>query len=328
MAMADRTVDGKNEHMIVSAFSSALLLAGTPLDPGGMQSGAPVPTVAPGAADPAVPELATPAPADAQPPLSAESAAPSSSTETAAPAPPTAADQSEIVVTAKPRAAAGDPLEDVNAKSFEVVQAADAALVRPVALAYQRNVPNPVRSGVRNFLGNLREPVVFINYMLQLKPGKAMETVGRFAINSTIGAAGLFDVAKKRPFNLPRRANGFANTLGYYGVGPGPFFYLPLVGPTTLRDALGDGLDRLIVPLAAGKPFTDPVYVIPLYVVSSLDQRAELDEKLQELHGGTNPYLATREDYLRTRQAEIDELRGKRRDTADPAALPTKPQAD
>src|SRR3546814_2534491 len=76
--------------------------------------------------------------------------------------------------------------------------------------------------------------------------GKALETVGRFAINSTIGAAGVFDVAKKAPINLPYRSNGFANTLGFYGVEPGPYFFLPLVGPTTLRDMVGDGIDLLV----------------------------------------------------------------------------------
>src|SRR3546814_2444079 len=64
-------------------------------------------------------------------------------------------------------------------------------------------------------------------YMLQFKPGKAMETAGRFTINTTLGVAGLFDVAKRKPFFLPYRPNGLANVLGYYGVGPGPYMYLP-----------------------------------------------------------------------------------------------------
>src|SRR3546814_9806039 len=81
------------------------------------------------------------------------------------------------------------------------------------------------------------------------KIGKALETVGRFAINSTIGAAGVFDVAKKAPINLPYRSNGFANTLGFYGVEPGPYFFLPLVGPTPLRDMVGDGIDLLVLPV-------------------------------------------------------------------------------
>ena len=135
-------------------------------------------------------------------------------------------------------------------------QAVDKAVIGPVARAYGESVPRPIRKGLRNFLFNLREPVVFLNYMLQLKPGKAAETVGRFAINSTIGIAGVLDQAKRKPFNLPRRRNGFANTMGYYGVKSGPFFYLPLIGPTTLRDFFGTVVDQVELDLHAGqRPF-------------------------------------------------------------------------
>ncbi|MFX6258432.1 MlaA family lipoprotein, partial [Acinetobacter baumannii] len=88
--------------------------------------------------------------------------------------------------------------------------------------------PVPVRSGIRNFLYNLREPIVFVNFLLQHKAGKAAETLGRFVVNSTVGVGGLFDMAKRRPIHLPRRPNGFADTLGFYGVKPGPFLFLPL----------------------------------------------------------------------------------------------------
>ncbi len=121
----------------------------------------------------------------------------------------------------------------------------------PVAKAYKKSLPKPVRSGIRNFLNNLGEPIVFLNYLLQLKPGKAFETLGRFAINSTIGIGGLVDVAKKEPFNLPHRRNGFANTLGYYGVDSGSYLYLPIIGATTVRDLVGDGLRPVPFPAAA-----------------------------------------------------------------------------
>jgi phospholipid-binding lipoprotein MlaA len=134
----------------------------------------------------------------------------------------------------------------------------DKAIVAPVAFAYKEVLPRPIRSGLRNFIKNLGEPIVFLNVMLQLKPGKAAETFGRFAINTAIGAAGLVDVAKRKPFNLPYRRNGFANTLGYYGVRPGPYFYLPLVGSTTLSDFIGNRLDQLILPMALGRSITRP----------------------------------------------------------------------
>lgn len=109
----------------------------------------------------------------------------------------------------------------MNAKTFAVTQDVDKAIIGPVAIAYRDALPAPIRNGLRNFLNNLHEPVVSLNFLLQLKPGKAVETIGRFAINSTVGVAGLIDVAKRHPFSLPRRRNGFADTFGYYGVGPG-----------------------------------------------------------------------------------------------------------
>lgn len=219
-------------------------------------------------------------------------------------------DDDLIVVTGRSGPPPGDPLESVNLASFEMTQAVDAALVRPAARTYQRILPEPVRAGIRNFINNLREPVAFINFLLQLKPGKAAETAGRFALNSTVGAAGLVDVAKRRPFNLPRRPNGLANTLGFYGVKPGAFLFVPLIGPTTVRDFVGDGIDRLFLPLAVGKPFSKPEVGIGLYVASSLDQRAEFDEKLEEMHQDSDPYARTREDYLQSRQDAIDALKG------------------
>lgn len=210
--------------------------------------------------------------------------------------------------------APGDPLQGINTQSYAIVQSVDEAVTGPVALACKKTIPSPLRSGVRNFLSNLYEPVVALNYLLQLKPGKSAETVGRFAINSTVGAAGLFDVAKKRPFKLPRRMNGFGNTLGYYGVKPGAFLYLPLMGPTTVRDLVGRIPDVSVLPLAVGAPFSDPLFTIPTTAVRLIDERAEADEGMHKLLDGVaNPYATVREDYLRTRQAEIDALHSRKR---------------
>ncbi|HSM53895.1 MAG TPA: VacJ family lipoprotein, partial [Erythrobacter sp.] len=160
-----------------------------------------------------------------------------------------------IVVSAEARDPLKDPLENVNAATFELTQKVDRAVVAPIAEVYEEDLPSPVRKGLRNFFRNLMEPVNALNFLLQLKPGKAVETVGRFAINTTVGVGGLFDVAKKEPFKLPHRRNGFGNTLGYYGVGPGPFLVVPLVGATTLRDLIGTGIDQSILPFAVGQPF-------------------------------------------------------------------------
>jgi phospholipid-binding lipoprotein MlaA len=232
-------------------------------------------------------------------------------------------DETTIVVTARSHVPS-DPLQDVNAVSFSVVQSVDKALVGPISLAYRDTIPAPVRSGLRNFLDNLQEPVVFLNFMLQLKPVSAAKTLSRFTINSTIGVGGLIDVAKRKPFYLPRRPNGFAFTLGYYGVKPGPFLFLPLIGPTTVRDMFGRMIDLAILPTAIGKPFNRPLYSVSTTAVRSLDERAQNDDQLTALREGTSdPYVALREAYLKNRQAEIDELRGIHRTEIGPVtALP------
>jgi phospholipid-binding lipoprotein MlaA len=219
--------------------------------------------------------------------------------------------QNDILVTARPRSVPGDPLQEVNAESFKVTQAVDKAIVGPIAQAYEHILPKPIRSGLRNFLSNIHEPVVFLNFLIQIKPGKAVETIGRFAINSTIGGAGLFDVAKRRPFGLPRRANGFADSLGYYGLKAGPFLFVPLIGPTTLRDLVGNGLDRLVLPLSVGGPFKKLTFTVPVGVLSALDRRNEFDEKLRAMRSTSDPYSAARAYYLQRRQTEIDALHGR-----------------
>ncbi|KQN27891.1 VacJ family lipoprotein [Sphingomonas sp. Leaf38] len=230
---------------------------------------------------------------------------------------------SDIVVTGR-KETAGDPLRAVNAESFAVTQKVDDAVIGPVARTYKKTVPSPIRRGIHNFLYNLREPIVFLNFLLQFKPGKAAETVGRFAINTTIGVAGVIDMAKRKPFHLPRRSNGFANTLGYYGVKNGPFLFLPIVGPTTIRDLFGGAIDRLILPVGVGHPFNSTSYTAPAGILGALDHRSEFDQTLKDLHDNSpDPYAATRSFYLNRRQAEIDHLHG--RVEGDPAGMSGPP---
>ncbi len=226
--------------------------------------------------------------------------------------------ENDIVVTAERRPTAPDPFQAVNATSFAVTQAVDSKFIGPVSLYYKKHVPSPFRKGVHNLIYHLREPIVFLNFLLQHKIGKAAETVGRFAVNSTAGAGGLVDVAKRKPFYLPRRGNGFADTLGFYGVPNGPFMFLPIVGPTTVRDLFG-GFVRAILPIGIGKPFNTRYYALSAGVLGALDHRADFDEELHILHDNVpNPYAATRDFYLRRRQAEIDYLKGKRTEGAAP----------
>jgi phospholipid-binding lipoprotein MlaA len=266
--------------------------AGEPLAP------APVPIASPTVANP--PAASSPA---------ASSPAASSPVGTATPAAPPA--PGDITVSGRKRQPKVDPLESVNVRSFAVVQKVDDNYIAPVANAYGRTVPSPIRAGIRHFLRNVTEPVTALHHLLQLHPGKAGKTLGRFAINSTIGVGGLGDVAKNKPFRLPYYRNGLANTLGYYGVGPGPYVYLPIIGPTTLRDLFGLTVDRLMVPAIVGTPFNTFYYGIPTNILKSLDERVETQVELQRMKDANDPYLTYRKTYLRARYAEIEALHGR-----------------
>ncbi|WP_205316042.1 VacJ family lipoprotein [Novosphingobium sp. P6W] len=269
-------------------------------------------------------------PAPVLPEAQAGTATPPADAPAGAPAGVSAPAEGEnvIIVNASPRHIRADPLSAINVATFAAVNAVDKAVVAPVAGNYEKIVPKPVRNGLRNVLINLAEPIVFVNYLLQFKPGKALETLGRFGINSTIGVAGLFDMAKRKPFHLPYRQNGFANTFAYHGIGNGPYLFLPVLGPTTARDLVGRVLDLSIVPTIFGSPFNKPVYAIGTGTVKSLNDRVEFDEQITASRAAADPYVATRDFYLKRRQAEVNALHSAeyraRKGIPDPV-LPTIP---
>lgn len=227
-------------------------------------------------------------------------------------------DPNEIIVRHR-LPTASDPLESVNEASFEVVQTIDKAIVGPIAVGYRREVPKPLQKGVHNFLNHIDEPIVFVNFLLQLKIGKALETLGRFTINSTVGLVGTIDMAKRHPFHLPRRFNGLADTLGYYGVKQGPYLFLPLIGSTTLRDMAGRVVDISLLPATVGTPFNKPEFTGPVRVFSAIDDRAEQDDDIRRLRDNSQDgYASMREFYLMRRQGDIDELRGRPRSDGKP----------
>lgn len=214
-----------------------------------------------------------------------------------------------IVVTAGKHPPKSDPLQGMNLQTFAVAQAVDGTFVKPTAMAYAKTIPEPARMGIRNFFRNLHEPVVALNFLLQLKPGKAFKTLGRFAVNSTVGGAGLFDMAKKKPFNLPYHSNGFANTLAYYGVKPGPFLYLPVVGPTTVRDLFGLALDTTALPTSGLAPITGRVYAASSMAAKTVDARSENNDGLNAvIDNNPHGYSTIREAYLAKREAEVAAL--------------------
>ncbi len=205
---------------------------------------------------------------------------------------------------------AGDSLEGFNRAMFGTWQVLDKAVYRPAAMAYKHVAPKPLRTGIRHVLSNLTEPLVFLNFLLQGKPRSASRTLARFLLNSTVGVGGLIDVAKSKSINLPHRDNGFGTTLAIYGVGPGPYIFLPFVGPSNLRDLLGASSEGLLIPLAVGRPFDTIEYQLSTAVVGGLDQRAEADDALKALlSGAVDPYATLRSAWQQNRAAEIEAIR-------------------
>jgi phospholipid-binding lipoprotein MlaA len=316
--------------MTIAGMTSAVLLVGAPINMGGLSLALPAEQIGKAETEQSAPQSTSsaqgvPRPAPAPPvPTADPKAAPLDPPQAATPA-STDPELMEMTVTARTKTP-GDPLERANALSFEVTQAVDRAVVGPAALTFAKIVPLPVREGFGNFLFNLQEPKVFVNFVLQHKIGKAAETVARFLINSTIGVGGLFDIAKRKPFKLPRRPNGLANTLGFYGVKPGAYLFLPIVGPTTIRDIVGSSIDQLLLPLAVGRPFNRPEFTLPITIGRTLDRRAYFDDELRKMREGPKDlYSARRDLYLQMRQDEIDDLKGRPHTPIRPTLAPVLP---
>lgn len=137
-----------------------------------------------------------------------------------------------------------DPWEGFNRGMYRFNAGFDRYIFLPVVDAYATIMPNFVEDGVSNFFNNLFEITNLTNAILQLKPKAAMETTGRILINTTIGVAGLFDVATR--MEIYEHEEDFGQTLGHYGVGDGPYIVLPILGPSNLRDTTGNIADSLV----------------------------------------------------------------------------------
>jgi phospholipid-binding lipoprotein MlaA len=142
--------------------------------------------------------------------------------------------------------AANDPLEATNRDVFAVNVWVDHNVAKPVVEGYRTVVPEPARDGLHNALKNLRAPVIFANDVLQGRPTKAIDTLARVVINSTIGLGGFIDVASK--IGIPYHDNDFGVTLGVAGAPQGSYLMLPLLGPQSPRDLIGTGVDGLFDP--------------------------------------------------------------------------------
>ena len=200
-----------------------------------------------------------------------------------------------------------DPLEGWNRGVYAFNETVDKAAIEPVAKAYRYGTPKLFRDGVSNVLTNLNQPIVFTNTVLQGNIDGSGETFGRFLINSTLGIAGIFDVASA--LGVAEHDEDFGQTLGVWGVSEGPYLMLPLLGPSNLRDTVGRGTDRLFDPLTwtefESDEDLDDTIGITRTVLGAISTRERLIEQIDTLREQPEPYVALRRNYTSQRRAAI-----------------------
>ena len=190
-----------------------------------------------------------------------------------------------------------DPWEGYNRSMFRFNEAVDTAVLKPVATAYRDVVPQPVRTGVGNFFGNLGDAWSFVNNVLQAKPEGAMSSFWRVVINSTIGLGGVLDPATE--MRLERRREDFGQTLGRWGVPDGPYFVLPVLGPSTVRDSAALPVDFYGSPIGH---VSDVAVRNSLYVLRTVNTRTNLLGVTSVLdYAALDKYAFTRDAYLQMR---------------------------
>ena len=207
-----------------------------------------------------------------------------------------------LLLTCSPAYAAADydPFEKINRVTFGFNVGLDRAVLKPLASGYDNYTPKVAKTGVRNFFNNLDDVRVGVNHLLQLNFTQAAKNFGRFAVNSTLGVAGLFDVAEPA-FNLDKNRQDFGKTLAHWGVGSGPYLVLPIIGPSTARDALGFGVDTVADPIPSIHHVSSRN---SLLAAKSTDRRADY-LSFDELIIGDR-YLFVRGIYLQSREHAIN----------------------
>lgn len=196
-----------------------------------------------------------------------------------------------------------DPIEPVNRAVYRFNEGADIYVIQPVAETYRDYVPDPVRTAVRNFLQNLAAPLVIANNLLQGDFGGAQTAFERLLVNTTIGVVGFVDIAGMY-LDKPFVSEDFGQTLAVWGVPSGPYVMLPILGPSTLRDTAGLGVDILADPVNAG--VDSNAFTYGRAGTSGIDTRAGLIEPIDDLRRNSlDPYASLRSLYLQRRDADI-----------------------
>lgn len=326
----------------VSLIAVTLLLAAcagqAPKSNPAQQAGTAVP--APTATASAPPQASVPSAAEpvATPPPTASAAAGSTSDTTATSTAPTQAEDDFAALYGGPAPTAQgasddtgtaasstyDPWERYNRAMHRFNMAVDRGVARPLANAYVNVTPEPVRLGVSNFFENLRSPVTLVNQLLQGHPVQALQTLGRFVLNSTLGIGGLLDPASAA--RVPRRTEDFGQTLGVWGWSNSRYVELPLFGPRTVRDTFGLAGDMPLSPL---RQVESDKWRIGLQGLQLVNTRAQLLAVDALRDAAVDEYALTRDAWLQRRNYQIqrdrrgDRSQDEERDTTVPVdAMP------
>jgi phospholipid-binding lipoprotein MlaA len=208
-----------------------------------------------------------------------------------------------------------DPLEPLNRQTHRLNEGIDNILLKPVATLYREKVPPLARTGVSNFFGNLTDAWSAVNSLLQFRLQDAEENFARFHLNTMFGLLGIFDIASD--LNIERHREDFGQTLGRWGVPSGPFIVLPLLGPSTLRDAVALPVDWRYDIISQLRPISTRSVT---YAVRAVDTRSNLLRVSSVLEEASlDKYAFIRDAHLQRRRAEVYD---REEDNEVPPALP------
>lgn len=209
-----------------------------------------------------------------------------------------------------------DPIEPTNRFFYRINDGIDTYFLAPVARGYRYAVPEVVRRPIHNVVANITTPVIFANDVLQARPRRAGDSMMRFLINSTAGVGGLFDVATD--LGYPEHNSGFGTTLALWGVGEGPFLFLPVLGPSNPRDTVGFAGNVLLDPLTFATFGGSRTLGFARYGTAGVDARERALDPIDNIKkSALDPYATFRSLYRQNRQSEIEARR-----VPDPATVP------
>jgi phospholipid-binding lipoprotein MlaA len=194
-----------------------------------------------------------------------------------------------------------DPLENTNRALWDFnYDVLDKNVMRPAAKGYEK-LGTPVRSSIRNVLFNIEEPLNAVNNLLQGKVKDTGTNIGRFAINSTIGLLGIFDVASE--WGLEPKREDFAQTFGSWGIGNGGYLMVPIYGPTTPRNLAGDVMDNVVYPMT----LLNPYQIFLTFALSGLENRIQLFDQEPLLEQSLDSYNFVKEIYFQNDQFKVSD---------------------